>query len=312
MSDDIYLGQRNSNRGCLVIIITALVLALVVFGYLRNRSVKQGKMDDSPTASIENTAESAGENAGKEATESTRPPAPPKSSDTQLLAQAREAKENQNFAQARKLALELLSQSQHPRSRRSAEDLLSEMATALAFTRIPLPEKVDITIKSGDTLGELAKKHKTTVELIRKSNSLKGSLIRVGDRLRILSGKWTITVSKSKNDLALYLNGQFFKRYSVGTGAHGMTPVGDFEVNDRIAQPTWWRGDGKAIPYGHPENLLGTHWLSLNVRGYGIHGTWEPESIGKQASAGCVRMLNEEVEELFAIVPLGTQVKIIE
>jgi lipoprotein-anchoring transpeptidase ErfK/SrfK len=89
-----------------------------------------------------------------------------------------------------------------------------------------------------------------------------------------------------------------------------MTPVGDFKINDRIAQPTWWRGDGRAIPYGDKENLLGTHWLSLDIRGYGIHGTWEPDTIGKQASAGCVRMLNEEVEELYNLIPLGTTVTI--
>jgi len=48
------------------------------------------------------------------------------------------------------------------------------------------------------------------------------------------------------------------------------------------------------------------------VRGYGIHGTWEPETIGKAASAGCIRLLNSEIEELFNLVPLGTEVTIAE
>ena len=68
------------------------------------------------------------------------------------------------------------------------------------------------------------------------------------------------------------------------------------------ARSTRWRAG--------PENLLGTHWLALNVRGYGIHGTWEPDTIGHQLSAGCVRMLNENVEELFTLVTLGTPVEI--
>ena len=46
--------------------------------------------------------------------------------------------------------------------------------------------------------------------------------------------------------------------------------------------------------------------------GYGIHGTVEPESIGKQVTAGCVRMRNEEVEQLYMLIPTGTQVKIVD
>lgn len=73
------------------------------------------------------------------------------------------------------------------------------------------------------------------------------------------------------------------------------------------------------IPFGDKDNVLGTRWMSLQaanptnaVRGYGLHGTWEPETIGRQASAGCVRLLNNEVEELFLLVPIGTRVVITE
>jgi lipoprotein-anchoring transpeptidase ErfK/SrfK len=121
-----------------------------------------------------------------------------------------------------------------------------------------------------------------------------------------------VQVSKSKNILDLYLDGKLFKRYRVGTGEYSRTPVGEFKITDRIPQPTWWRPDGKAIPFGDPDNELGTHWLSLDIRGYGLHGTWEPDTIGHQASAGCVRMLNEEIEELFTILPIGTPVAIVE
>ena len=83
-----------------------------------------------------------------------------------------------------------------------------------------------------------------------------------------------------------------------------------FKITSRIENPPWYRGDGKTIPFGDPENILGTHWLGLNVPGYGIHGTWDTNSIGKQASAGCVRLLNDEVAELFIMLPIGTPVTI--
>jgi len=77
-------------------------------------------------------------------------------------------------------------------------------------------------------------------------------------------------------------------------------------------KPEWFRPGGGVIPYGDPGNLLGTRWMAIDSPGYGIHGTWEPETIGKQLSAGCIRMLNRDVEELYTIVPVGTPVKIVE
>jgi lipoprotein-anchoring transpeptidase ErfK/SrfK len=142
-------------------------------------------------------------------------------------------------------------------------------------------------------------------------------LIRAGDLLKIFTGKFAVAVSKSRNDLVLYMNGQFFKRYPVGTGQYGKTPTGTFKITERIKEPVWWRPDGKEIPYGDPQNILGTRWMTLratgetpDVKGYGIHGTWDESSIGKAESAGCVRMKNGDVEELFALVPVGTTVTI--
>ena len=70
------------------------------------------------------------------------------------------------------------------------------------------------------------------------------------------------------------------------------------------------------IDFGSEENLLGTRWMALEsadhpeLTGFGIHGTWERDSIGSESSAGCIRMLNEEVEELFDLVPRKTIVTI--
>ncbi len=188
--------------------------------------------------------------------------------------------------------------------------ILSDINTEILLSPRAMPEKTEYTVQPGDSLAKLAKKFGTTVELIRQGNNVRGSLIRTGDRMRIFQGNFSIQVDKSDNILDVYLNDVFFKRYPVGTGEYNRTPVGDFKITDRIRKPTWWCPDGKAIPYGTPENELGTHWLSLDVRGYGIHGTWEPDTIGKQVSAGCVRLLNENIEELYNIIPVGTPVTI--
>lgn len=193
--------------------------------------------------------------------------------------------------------------------RPEVEKTLSEINTLIITTPIPAPEKVDYTIKPGDSLAKIAKQFNTTVELIQKSNRLNTTLIRPGDRLRIYQAKFRVEVDKGDNTLTVYDDGRFFKSYRCGTGEYGLTPEGDFKIVDRIPNPAWWK-DGKVIPFGDTNNILGTHWLKLDVPGYGIHGTWEPESIGKQSSAGCVRLLNEEIAELFALLPYGTPVTI--
>ena len=135
--------------------------------------------------------------------------------------------------------------------------------------------------------------------------------------MRVLKADFDIRVSVQSNDLIVSMGGEFFKRYPVGTGKYEKTPLGTFAIIEKIKKPVWWRPNGKEVPFGHPDNILGTRWMSLratgetpDVRGYGIHGTWKEETIGKSESAGCVRLRNKDAEELFMIVPAGTPVTI--
>lgn len=227
-----------------------------------------------------------------------------------LLREAEALRAEDRLQAAREKALAALDLSPDHDTRKALETLLGEVGIALITTPRPMPEKTDYTVQPGDSLARIARRFGTTVELIEKSNQLRSSVIRPGDRLRVFSGTWSIRVNKTRNDLVLSLNDRFFKRYRVGTGEFAKTPTGEFKITDRIAQPTWWRPDGRTIPYGDPENLLGTHWLALDVKGYGLHGTWEPETIGRQASLGCVRLLNDDIAELFTLVTIGTPVVI--
>jgi lipoprotein-anchoring transpeptidase ErfK/SrfK len=237
-----------------------------------------------------------------------KPPAPalPAGIEEQLQ-QAQALKAAGKLADARALLQPL---AEGPDAADKTLDLLGEIDTQILLTPVPAPEKIDYTVVSGDSLAKLAKQFGTTIELIKKSNGLTRDMIRIGDRLRIYQGKFAVSVSKTANTLTLTDNGKFFKRYRVGTGEHSKTPVGEFKVTSRIEHPPWWRPDGKTVPFGDPENILGTHWLGLDVAGYGLHGTWDTNSIGKAASAGCVRLLNDHVAELYTILPVGTPVTI--
>lgn len=295
---DLYIRPRRSNRGCLVVLLVLAVLIAAVITWRWSR--RSRPVAEKPAA------------AAPVRTEAAPAAAPEPDAGPIWLAEAKRLKAEERLLEARERAFQVLEKSSNALARAAAESLLGELHTTLLFSPRMMPEKVEYVVQSGDSLNRLAKKFNTTVELIRRGNRIPGSLIRVGDRLRIFTGRFTIHISKSRNDLELRMNDRFFKRYRVGTGEFGKTPTGDFSITQKIPQPTWWRPDGKAIPYGDPENVLGTHWLSLNLPGYGIHGTWQPETVGTQASAGCIRLLNEEIEELFVLVPEGTPVHIVD
>jgi lipoprotein-anchoring transpeptidase ErfK/SrfK len=235
-----------------------------------------------------------------------------------ILKQARTLEQAGDLVGARAGYLALLKKSRGTRYKADAERVLGRINIELAMTPMPMPEKEHYVVKRGDSVERIARRFGTTVGLIQKGNRLANpNLIKAGDSLRILKGKFSMSISKSRNDLVVLLNGEFFKRYRVGTGKFDKTPVGTFEISDKITEPVWWRPDGKEVPFGDPANILGTRWMALratgdtpDVRGYGIHGTWEPDTIGKSESAGCVRMLNADVEEIFTLVPLHTEVTI--
>ncbi len=223
------------------------------------------------------------------------------------------------FAQARDKGLAALEISAADDSLRPAlEEALGTIAMDLIRTPRMMPEKAAYIVKSGDSVARIAALHETTVELILESNQIaRPNLIKAGDRLRVLKAPFTLTVSKTRNDLVLKLDGRFCKRYRVGTGKFGRTPTGVFAISEKVKEPPWSRPDGKLVPFGEKENILGTRWLSLKavppteeVGGYGIHGTWDQATLGKAESSGCVRLKNSDVEELFTILPYGVRVVI--
>lgn len=208
-----------------------------------------------------------------------------------------------------------------PSVRQQIEQKLAGINIKLLLSPRQMPEKQNYVVKSGNSLARIAKRYGTTVDLLQVSNMISNpNHIKPGDRLKVFTGKFSITCSKSRHDIIVYMNGEFFKRYKVGTGKFGKTPAGTFVICEKIKEPPWWKPDGSVVPYGNKkENILGTRWMSLkatgdteDVRGYGIHGTWSPESVGTASSAGCLRMKNNEVEELFTYIPVGTPVKIVE
>lgn len=118
-----------------------------------------------------------------------------------------------------------------------------------------------------------------------------------------------IVVSIPDRKLAVVESGRVVKIFPTAVGAaRTPSPTGTFEIVARIPNPTWY-SKGKVVGPGKG-NPVGTRWIGLSKKGYGIHGTNNPASIGHNASHGCIRMRNQDVEELFTMVGVGETVEL--
>jgi lipoprotein-anchoring transpeptidase ErfK/SrfK len=118
-----------------------------------------------------------------------------------------------------------------------------------------------------------------------------------------------IVVSIPDRKLVLVEAGVVKRVYPVAVGKTSTpSPSGRFIINVRVSNPTYSH-HGKVIAPG-PKNPVGSRWMGLSTKGYGIHGTNEPGSIGKAASHGCIRMGKADLEDLFGQVQVGDAVEI--
>ena len=119
-----------------------------------------------------------------------------------------------------------------------------------------------------------------------------------------------IVVSFPDRKLALLEGDRVIKFYDVAVGASGSpSPTGEFQIVKRLENPTYYK-PGVVIGPG-TNNPLGPRWIGLNVKGFGIHGTNQPNSIGKSASHGCIRLRNSDIQDLFARVQVGDRVSLV-
>lgn len=236
-------------------------------------------------------------------------PARPRSAQA-LLLEAKGLGQTADYPGLKAVYQKLISDFPNHKEVSSWQKILEELNLKIIFSSLPVPGvSREYEVQPLDNLTKIARQFNTTVELLKRSNNLSSDRITPGRKLRVWTGKFSAAVDKSQNILILKSGDEIIKTYNVSTGANNSSPVGTFRIVNKLPNPAWFKA-GAVVPAESPENILGTRWLGFDLPGYGIHGTIEPASIGKQATAGCVRMLNPEVEELYSLLPAGTEVTI--
>ena len=211
----------------------------------------------------------------------------------------------------------------NPTDADSAEvrSLLTRIADDTIFGRRTVPGDPLVetyTVESGDVLVNIGRKYEVPAEVLMEVNGIADATkIRMGQKFKVPRGPFHVKIYKSKFRLDVYLQELYVRSFRVGLGSENGTPEGVWKVKNRLENPTYYppasATDKRIIPPDDPNNPLGGRWIGLEGvegdaaghEGYGIHGTIDPESIGKSVSLGCVRMHNDDVTFLYKLVLPG-------
>jgi lipoprotein-anchoring transpeptidase ErfK/SrfK len=137
--------------------------------------------------------------------------------------------------------------------------------------------------------------------------------IQVDQRIKAPIEPIHAVVEKRSFLMAVYVGDAILRLYWVGHGADDKTPVTEFTVSEKLENPPWYAPDGKVYAFGDPKNILGKYFIkfaSASYSGFGAHGTPQPETVGTMASAGCIRMYDKDIEELFRLLPRRAKVEV--
>lgn len=181
-------------------------------------------------------------------------------------------------------------------------------------------------VQPGDRLEDIGNKYNVPYEFLMEINKIRRpESLRAGERIKVVNGPFHAKVYRSTFMMDVYLQGTYVKSFPVGLGASGrQTPLGLWHIKagGKIPHAIYTDPDSGAVI--HPEDPaypLGSRWMAIeglddntkDERGFGIHGTKDPQSIGKASSRGCVRLHNGDVIKVYnMLVASKSLVKILE
>jgi hypothetical protein len=186
-----------------------------------------------------------------------------------------------------------------PGERGQVEQLLDQLAGTVIFSREHFLEQPYLGLPT-DTLEKIAERYNVPAGLLAKINGLDPKApLQPGQELKTVRGPFDAAISLSRHELTLSLGGKRYAgRFPIGLGPDLEKNAGTFMVTDKT--------DVSALPAEQSQSW-GTRFIGLG-RDLGIHGTNDPQSIGKTTNEGYIRLDNRDVEDLFDILSIGSKV----
>ena len=232
-----------------------------------------------------------------------------------LVEEAIKLRDAGKIIQSRELLNDTLNEKLSPNLRSAVKFQLSKLADQWLFSKTVFQEdKLTTTyeVQRGDLLQNIAKKYKVPHEIIMRVNGISDpKRLMAGQKIKVIEGPFNVVVYKGNFTMDLYLQNKYIKTYRVGLGkVDRETPSGRWRVepSGKLVEPSWYDEEtGRNYDASDPDYPLGSRWIAIegmddNTRdrkGFAIHGTKEPESIGTRSSRGCIRLFNGDVVEVY-------------
>jgi hypothetical protein len=226
------------------------------------------------------------------------------------MAQILEKEQKQD--EVRAMYYDILSQDPPWNIESQVKDRLTEINNATLWSPVMDEFSQLHTVEKGEAPVVVGQKYRTTAWYVLEANNLAKTL-HPGQKVKVPKEPFAVRVNKKRCRLELVTeSGRFIKWYLCGVGKISeKTPAGEYTIINKEVNPKWYKPGGGVVKPGDPENALGVRWMGIGGS-LGIHGTNEPDTIGKPESAGCIRMHNHDVEELYKLITYQTKVTIIE
>ncbi len=164
-------------------------------------------------------------------------------------------------------------------------------------------------VQFGDTLDSIAKHFDVPWQYLARLNGVTAQTLQAGQKLKVLKGPFGAVVDLNRFEMTIHAHGWFVRRYAIGIGQDQKTPHGEFTIQNKLKNPTWYNPDGGVVDGDDPSNPLGEYWLGLGDH-LGIHGTIDPSSIGAALSRGCIHLGDADIAEVYQLLGEGSQVVI--
>lgn len=240
---------------------------------------------------------------------------------SQQIALAREMIQQNRLVDGRQLLWQVLGSDISPRIAQQVRREIAAVNEKLVFSPLVAEKDPHVTthvVQSGEVLSRLAPRYDLPWRCIARINRITDPRrVRAGQRLKVVNGPFHLVIDKSDFRADLYLGDgrqrSYVRSFQVGLGEFDSTPVGSFVVrkHSKLTNPEWVnpRTNERFHP-NNPDNPIGERWIGLrgtdegtqDLLGYGVHGTIEPDSIGKESSMGCVRMLPDDIALVYDLL----------
>ncbi|MGA2035837.1 MAG: L,D-transpeptidase family protein [Thermoguttaceae bacterium] len=193
-----------------------------------------------------------------------------------------------------------------PEHVRQITGLLDQMAATVIYSRQHLLEP-PYHVRVGDTLESIAAGYDVPWQVLARINGIRDPQnLRPGRELKIVRGPFSAQVDLNHLELTLMLKGRYAGRFPIGIGMDHPKLEGTYVVVEKTPNPPY-NGPRGVLPPDDPANPLGKLWIGLGDQ-VGIHGTNNPQGIGRADNHGSICLSDRDIEDVYGILSVGSRV----